>query len=363
MRLLERYLLRFFIGPFFSCLLIFILLFVVIDLFSNLADILKENLPPAIILKYYFTFLPIVFVQSSPYAVLLATIYALGLLNRHQEIIAMQAAGISLLRILRPLIFFGLLISLASFYVSEKLVPQALIVSQVIKEENLEKNRDLPKKPQVLYDVGLYGTDGRLFHINKYEHDKKILYGVTVLEHDSHQRVKAKISAQRAEWLAGRWVFYNLISNSYEKQDQAKIKPEVAAEKIMDIPETPTDFLRQAESPDSMTYLQLKDYIKKFSFATSGTMRKFRVGLAKKIAFPFMNLVMVILGAPFALGAIRSGALFGVGTVIFISLIYYALSSVCLALGNEGVLSPLLAAWLPNLLFSALGLIYIHSKQ
>ena len=107
MRILERYILKSVASTFLLCLTVFVSLYVIIDLFSNLGDILTQNSNFQIIVRYYLSYLPIIFTQVSPICCLLATLYAFGRLNRDNEIIAMRSAGLSVMQIAKTVIIFG----------------------------------------------------------------------------------------------------------------------------------------------------------------------------------------------------------------------------------------------------------------
>ena len=125
MLILDRYILKSVLNIFVVCLLTFLFLYVIIDLFANLADILQQKIPLQILVQYYVSYLPIIFVQVAPIACLLSTLYTFGKMNRDNEIIAMRAAGLSILQITKTVILLGFLISIFIFWTSDKIVPQA----------------------------------------------------------------------------------------------------------------------------------------------------------------------------------------------------------------------------------------------
>ena len=139
MRIIDRYLLRGFLDSLFYCLVLFFVLFVVIDVFNNLDEFLKHGVSLRIIISYYLYSLPAIFVQVVPVAVLVAILYMLGNLNRHNEILALKASGISAFHILAPYLFMGVLISFGVFLMSEKVVPHTAVTSASIMEGLIQK--------------------------------------------------------------------------------------------------------------------------------------------------------------------------------------------------------------------------------
>lgn len=402
MRTLDKYTIREFIPPFIYCITIFIFLYVIIDLFGHLDDILKQEVSVSILYNYYLSFVPIIFVQTAPIAVLLSTIYILGKLNKHNEIVAMRANGISLIQILRPFVCLGFILSIFVFLVNDKIVPRASIISTTIKEQNIEKAKAASKN-KIINNVTIYGSKNRLFFVGSFDVSKKILNDITILEHDEKQKVRSKITASKAKWIDGKWKFYNCIIYQFpeetvlrpkslpagsltepgdvftKKQKSRKLpaqvmpdslpngqesttlaEPSVFKEIVLDIEEKPDDFLRLEDRADFMNYRQLKNYIRRLSGAGGMTARKLKVDLYYKISFPFISFIIMLIGIPFALVSRRGGALFGVGICLGISLSYYGVSAVSLALGKGGILPSFISAWLANILFGGLGIALIR---
>ncbi|MBU1887655.1 MAG: LptF/LptG family permease, partial [Candidatus Omnitrophica bacterium] len=123
MRILDKYIIKNFITPFLYCLALFIFLYMIIDIFGYLDEILKRGIPLLMLQEYYLSMIPFIIMHSAPVASLISTIYVISTMNKNDEIIAMRAAGISIGRILTPLVCLGLAISIAVFVVSEKILP------------------------------------------------------------------------------------------------------------------------------------------------------------------------------------------------------------------------------------------------
>jgi lipopolysaccharide export LptBFGC system permease protein LptF len=170
-------------------------LFIVIDVFNNLEDFLKHGVNMRIVLTYYLYSAPLIFVQIVPVAALVAILFALGNLNRHHEIIAMKACGVSGFHILAPYLFMGVLLSFGLLLVNEDIVPRATLTSRAIMEGLIEKGRKKLDE-RSLSNVTLYGADGRMVYAREYEIVKKTLYDVVLLE-DSPRRPACKSAPQR----------------------------------------------------------------------------------------------------------------------------------------------------------------------
>lgn len=359
MRILEKYTIKSFIGPALYCVIAFVFMYIIIDLFGHLDEILRNRVKFPLLLDYYYLQAPIIFVQTVPVAMLLATVYIFGNMNRHNEITAMRAAGISVLKIARPFLLVGISVSLAVMLVNEIIVPRATVITTKIKRNYIEHIKGEPKKDNILKDVALYGQGNRLYYIKEFDVAKRKLSEIIILEHDPSNNLTSKIVAKSGQWKNKNWFFSNCIIYNLKRNGELIGKPRVYLKKIMDIKETPKDFYRGQFEADLMNYSQLSDYVKKFYSVDKKIARRMAVDLYYKTAFPFISFIVILLGIGFGLKTRRGGAMWGIGTSVGISFIYYGVMAVCLALGKGGWLSPLFAAWAANILFLLLGIILL----
>jgi len=341
------------LGVFFTCLFVFIFLYVIIDIFSHLDDILKQKVNILILKDYYLSYLPIIFVQITPIACLLSVLYTFSKLNRDNEVIAMRASGLSVLQITRTIITFGALVSMLVFWVNDRFVPSSLYFNQHVKdqmESGGKKTRE--KEQEVLNNLSMYGLRNRLFFVNKFSLANKTMEGIVILEHDERQDIVRKVVANKGVYEDGSWVFYQNITYDFDENGQIKGEPRYQDREIMLIPETPRDFLNQRQRPDFMTIAELNTYIWKLSKSGATTViRNLKVELYQRFTMPLASLVIILLGIPFSLMVKkRSSGLASVGVAIMVGFLYYVVNAISIALGKSGVLYPVLAASLSPLL-------------
>ena len=364
MKIIDRYIIREFILPFLYCVVIFIFLSIITDLFGRLDEILKNEAGLPTILRYYLAFTPIVFVQVSPISVLLATLYSLGRLNRHNELIALKSAGLSLVRVIAPLIFTCIFICLTVFLANEKIVPQATLTSYLLKEEKINKDNK-KKTDRLLFNLGFIGKDNRLFYISCFNASRNIMDGIEIQEQDEKNQLKRKIKASSAAWERGRWKFRGV--NIYNYQDENLMGgPETITETVLDIPETPRDFLKVEKELDFLSFTELKEKIKAFSSLGDEVVRTWKVFLHYRVSFPFMSLIAMIIAIPFALTGpnVRSGGVFtSVGVCIMLSLAFIGVTQTSLVLGKQGFLPPAFSAWFSHIIFGTAGTIMIAMSR
>ncbi len=362
MKIIDRYLLRGFLRPFLFCLLIFLLLFMVIDAFSNLDEFLKNGFSLGVILTYYLYFLPTVFVQVAPISTLMAVLYNLGDLNRHNEISAIKASGISSFQVLSPYLFVGLLLSFIVFLVNEKVVPKTQVTSTAIMQGLIEKGKKNLSE-RAIRNVALYSSECRMVFAREFEIASGTLRDVVILQDDPNQTLKSRLTAKKAQYEDGHWQLYDAATYHLNRQGDILGEPTYSKKLELKIEEVPQDFIKAASQAEFMSAKELKEYRDNFK---GGTGRKFKTRLSVdfhyKIAFPFISFFVILIGAPLAMRLERGSAIVGIGTSLLVVLIYYGLHSICLALGKNGTMPPIAAAWFSNLFFGITG-IYLIKKS
>lgn len=364
MRILDRYIIKTVLKTFLGCIMIFISLYVIVDIFGHLDEILKQRLSLADLGQYYLSFVPIIFVQITPIACLLATLYTLGNLTRHNEIVAMRTSGLSIFQITQTLIIFGIMVSILVFLVNEKFVPTSLNLVEKAKIKARDKSKQAGKK-EVIENLSMYGLKNRLFFVDKFSLVDDTMERITILEQDEHHNLTKKVVANKGVWEDGLWKFHQSLTYNFDENGGIKGNPQYLEEEIMDIAEDPQDFLSQRRHPELMNIPQLKDYI--FRLSTSGAkaiVRNFLVDLYNRFTYPFTSLVIIIVGIPFALrikGKMATLSSFGISFTL--GFLYYVSNAISLASGKAGFLAPLIAASAGHILFLCLGLYLICSLR
>jgi LPS export ABC transporter permease LptG len=360
MLIVDRYIAKNFIATFISCLVVFISLFIIIDVFTALPEILHNHPPLMKVFEYYLYSIPLIFAQTSPISTLLATLFTLGHMNQSNEIIAMRSSGLSIYQIVRPFLLFGFLLSLTIFLVNENVTPQTQKMSKYIRENYIDKSPEkMIEKP--VENVAVYGFNNRLFFINKLFPKSNTILGLTILEHDRNHNVQAKIYAEKAVWRNNRWVLYQCFIYHMGDGNKVKGEPLYFSDTTFKIEETPEDFMRQNVSVDNMNIKELTGYISRLSESESSTtVKRLKVDLYQKTSFPFTSLIIILLGIPSAIVVQRKAIAFSsIGLCVGITFIFYVAFSVSIALGKSGVMPPFCAAWISHILFGSVALYFI----
>ena len=350
MRLLDRYILREQLISLFMGLLFFTSVFIIVDIFEKLDTFIDNHVPWHTVATYYAISIPGIVVQVLPMAMLLACLLALGQIGRHNELTAMQAAGIGIGRIALPLWALAATVSVLVFVVNEVALPalnaRKLQIYRVdIKKQSLEG-------ASVRTNLAYLGREGRTFLIRTYNIPTREMREVVIQEISQHT-LTGRIDAESARWENGRWVFRRGFVRRFDREGEhaAEFKELV----IPGLMETPDDFAKAEEDPAALSYWELQNYIGRLRQSGS-RVQKYLVELYLKVAFPLTNLIVVVIGTALALRVRRGGLAVSFGLSVFISFIYYAFIRTGQALGHQGALPPVVAAWMGNVFFAALAL-------
>jgi lipopolysaccharide export system permease protein len=348
MTILDAYVVRKLVKPFAIVLCLFVGIFVLVDLFDNAHSFIDNNVPVGVVLQYYVYYLPLIVVLTSPIAMLLATLLAVGALSRKNELMALKGSGVSLYRILAPVIATAVLVSALNVVIGELLLPPATRHRLLIKETSINRRASDIMTSDPIYVT----TSGTMFLARRLNSRTRTLEQVTVEEFDEENSPTTRIDAETAVWEDGSWVFYDGSLRRFTATGEEVTAFERLAPGYTEPLPNQLD-VRKLE-PDEMAYRELRQYITRLR-ASGNNPRKLSVQLQQKIAFPFVTIIMTLLGGTLAAGARRSGFALSFAAALTVSFFYYGLLQVGQVLGRQGILEPWLAAWISNFVFVGVG--------
>jgi LPS export ABC transporter permease LptG len=357
-RILDQYVVAEFLKMFALVLMGFILLTLVFTVFDLLSDILRNHISVTIVGDYLINLTPLFFYQFAPLAVLVAVLVTFGVLNRNSEIIAMKATGISLYRLVVPVVSIAAILAVSLFLFDEFYLPQAN------KRQDALRNVIKGKPPQtvthpeqnwIFGDPGK-GEPGRIFFYRFFDPDRNEFANISVFEFDPATfALTRRIFASKSVWdpESNSWHFQNGWENDIEG-DHTKSFRQFNDTTFSEIHEDPSYFNKESKQAQEMNFEQLDRYIGDLQQSGFDTM-KLRVALWHKLAYPLVAVVMAVLAIPFALSMGRRGSLTGIAVAIGVALAYFVVESLFGALGNVNYLPAALAAWSSDLLFGLVG--------
>jgi lipopolysaccharide export system permease protein len=344
MTILDRYVTSEFTRLFLLFVLSAPVLFILGDITEHLDKYLGRGLPPGQVALSYVYQLPLFILYAFPIAALIATVFTVNGMTRHSEIAAAKAGGLSFHRLIAPLPILGILLTLVAVGLAE-LVP----VTNRLRAEVLgERDRMRTARADFVYRA----RDGRVFAIRRLDIETGRISGLAVEREGREPEVPGlHVVARTASWAEGEgWTlqdgFLRLLAGPGNEQlfQFAELRPN-------GFRETPEQLLALPKDPDEMRYGELQEFIEIIE-RTGGRPLNLMVKQAQKVAIPVATLVIILFGAPLATTSRRGGAAYGVGVSLAITIFYLMLFKIAGAAGATGSLPPVLAAWLPNMLFA-----------
>jgi LPS export ABC transporter permease LptG/LPS export ABC transporter permease LptF len=357
-RILDEYVVREFLNTFVLVLLGFVMLILVFTVFDLLADILRNRIPWTTVGAYLIHLTPSMLYQIAPLAVLIAVLVTFGVLNRNSEIIAMKATGISLYRLVIPVISISAILAVSLFLFDEFYLPQANRRQEALR--SIIKGRPpqtfLHPENNWIFGQPHPGEPGRIFYYKFFDPDRNEFANLSIFEFNpSTFALSRRIFAARVFWdpESSSWRFQNGWERDIEGVNTTGYR-EFAQTTFSEIHEDPGYFTKEARQAQEMNFGQLNHYIADLSQSGFDTMR-LRVALWHKLAYPLITVVMAVLAIPFALSMGRRGSLTGIAVAIAVALAYFVVDGLFGAMGNVNYLPASLAAWSSDILFGLTG--------
>jgi LPS export ABC transporter permease LptG/LPS export ABC transporter permease LptF len=284
-----------------------------------------------------------------PISALISTLITVGLLTKSSELIVMRACGISLYRVAAPLLALGMVWSCGLFGLEESMLAKANRQAERLKHI---MRGGSPRTFDVMNRQWVAGKDGQLYHYNFFDPKENLLNDLSIYEFDDLTwRISRRTYATQAVWRHNEWdADRGWIRDFDEITGNSQYKPFTKRALGLE----PIEYFRTEQpSADRMSFTDLRRYISELR--TSGfDVVPYVVALHRKVSFPFVTIVMTLIGVPFAVTTGRRGALYGIGIGIFLAISYWGLFILFTAIGGAGMLTPVLAAWAPNILFLGL---------
>ncbi len=348
----DRYVLRTFLFYFAAMLAAFVSIWYVFSFFELLGDMLSRG-KLAMFVPYIYYLTPYLAYETTPLAVLAATLISFGLLSKNNEITAFRACGISVYRLAAPILFVSLCFGATLFALDNYYLPEANRVQDRIRDEIKGRPARTFLRPDRQWT---YGLRNRIFYHRFFDLDNDELAPIEVYDLAVEPfRLIRHISADRARWdpVQDSWVFENGWVRDIDGSAVTRFE-QFETQAFSNILETPDYFRKENKSHQQMNWSELQVYIADLTQSGLATMR-LKVELHRKFSFPFFAFSMALLAVPFAMLTGHRGALAPIAFSLALAIGFYALSELFEKLGQANQMSPVLAAWAPSLIFSLSG--------
>ncbi len=351
MNIIPRYIAREFTKNFFLGLAAFTAIYLVVEFFERINAFMVNKAAVDQMAVYFAYKVPFILFQIGPSAILLSCLITLGFMSKYNEIMAMKSGGITLNQISLPILVVVGLIYLGLLGLSEFIVPSTNAQANQIRDLIIHKKKTSGTFKQ--NQIWIHGQQS-FYNIQLYRPEQEVLEGITIYRFDGNWQLRQRIDARRAQWQNEKWIFSEASITRFAPDGSPirKFHPEIT----LVLPETPKEMKIAEKNPEEMNFRELWDYVARIEQGGYNA-SKYRCAMHAQISFPFIGVIMAILGIPIGLRKEKgAGLALAAGFCILLSFAYLVVFSFTLELGKAETLSPFLAAWLGNFIFAMVGI-------
>ena len=355
--IIHRYLLSTFFRNLGFTIVGALVLFTLIDLLDHIGSFVDNDATAWQILRYY-TFKAVWTIDTVlPIAMLMATLFTVGAMARYLELTALFASGWSLMRITRPLILVAILVTLLSLAWREYVLPVANVQRNQVWEVEIHGH---PNSIRPTSHIALTGSDGRLYYARNFNPNTGVITGLKILSHEG-ANITERVDAAWAHWDGEHWTLIEGTRRTFDGDEETTVSFDRLT--ATDLQVDPKSFYRDRIRQEDMNIRQLLDHVELVRH-TGGDPTSALVDIQFNFAFPLVNLIVVLMGILLASGPRKTTVASGFGFTMLVSFIYYLFMNFGRALGHNGTLPPVPAAWAGNVVYAvAFAIMYLRARR
>lgn len=346
---IDRYIITKFLSTYIFLIIIIILIFIIFDFNEKIDKFTQSNVSmEKVILDYYLNFVPYFSNLFSPLFVFIAVIFFTSKLADNSEIIAMKSAGMSFRRMLRPYMISAALIALMSFLLGAYVIPKGNIA-----RVNFENTYIKKKKITSADNIQMKVDTGVVAYITHFDNKTKSGYGFS-LDKFEDKKLVSHLTAQTIQYDTLSDRRYSWTLRMYRIRTQEGMRERIESGNKLDtiIMMEPSDFFYTNKQQETMTLPQLDEFIDKQTMRGASGVSTFEVEYHKRFAMPFAAFILTIIGVSLSCEKRKGGMGTSIGVGLALSFSYILFQAVSAAFATNAGFSPMLAVWIPNILFS-----------
>ncbi len=354
MKVIDKYLIREFVKSFLACLGFFTALLLVVRFGEKeVGTFIAKRMSLMASIESLFLQVPGYVIQIAPPSMLFATFFSLGRMTQNNEITAMRTCGISLYRIFLPIFLTAFFIALIMIAFNDQVVTRATKKDIELKGLSIEA-------PGVSKDIVFISTDNRVFYIDTINLNIRSMKRITIYDLDENYEIRGQIDAKEASWADGVWRLRNGVIRKYENGIWQETHFNI---RDISVQEDPEIMIKNSQDRQTLPLAELSKLVN-YKKRTGQVVRKDLVSFYSRLSFPYACFVMAMLGAPLFVMFGKSGAAVGFLLTMFISFVYWGVAiAIFEALGNNGVLPPIVSCWSANVIFMGIGAIFVYKVK
>ena len=360
MKILSKYFAKEFTKLLMLCQIIFVFIYLIIDFVQKIDNFVHAQVSAVNILSFLIYKIPFIFIFTLPVATLISIIIMFSLLAKRNEFTAMKACGLDIFRVTQPIFVSAVLLGMVCFILNELVVPYTSSKSNEIW--NVEVGKHDPTQFQGINQYWYKSSDA-ICWMRHFDYANQSMEHPTFYFFDDSFRLIKIIDGEKAIFINGKWhveqgTVQEFDSNGGYQTDRFETP------RLLSLKESPETFLRsfgeKEKSPEDMSFLRLKRYAQRVIMEGYDN-REYLIYMNYKISFPFIVLIMVLIGIPISVKFEKIGTPSAISLGVCLCFLYYVVLGFARSLGLSGTLPPILSAWLTNLVFFFFG-VYLMMK-
>ncbi len=359
MKIIDKYLIKQFLVTILFSLLTFLAIFIIVDIMEHIDEFIDYDVPFHIIIKYYVVFLPQMIRYMTPISVLLAALFVTGKMSDLNELTSMKSSGISLYRYMAPFIATTLVISFLSVYFGGYVAPLSNKIKVSIEREYMDWGTI-----QSGNNIFFQDSKTRIVTIASYNVHTERANIISIQDFDPKDitRMINRIDALKMKYdtTNSSWILADVVQRNFS--DTSLVMRKLDTLVITDLNFTPDEVIKKQLKPEEMTLTELKQ-LAADQLKTGNNPRRAMIEYHSIIAFAFASLITVLFGLPISSNKRKGGLALQFGINLVITFTYLVFMSISQAFGKNGVMSPMLTAWLANIIFFIAAIINIARAQ
>ncbi len=369
LKILDKYILKRFIGTFFFSIALMLCIFIVFDISEKLSNFISEKIPvKEIIFDHYLNFIPYYGNLFSPLFTFIAVILFTSKMAYKTEFVAILSSGTSFRRILRPYMIGATLITGMSLILNHFIIPRSNKIRIAFEDKYINEGYNTE-------DINIHKqiAPGTTLYMAHYDNFINTASQVSIEKVVNNKQV-SMLKAETMKWdsIKGDWSLTNVFERKviYVELDSAKAKGKKAVykeahtfypSKKIKIDFSPKDMIRFQSKIEVLPYFELKEFIVKEKQKGSGRIEFFEVEMYKRTAFPFATFILTIIGVSISSRKIRGGVGLHIALGLVLSCVYILFMHISTTFATSGMAKPLIAVWIPNIIFSFVAF-YLYKK-
>jgi LPS export ABC transporter permease LptG len=354
----DRYVLREMIGP-FALALAGLILFILLNIILSLSDLMVDRgVTMPMLLRLVLLKVPSLLVVAVPMSVLFATFLGLGRMVHDREIVALESLGIPLRRVLLPLVLAASVVAAADFAVYNWLVP----ASESAYQDALRTVIFRQGVPRITSNAFFKGPNDQFLYIRRYEESTGKIYDVHIYDTTGQlfpqQQAPAQLTMLTADegvWSDGSWNLGDAHVYGFDREGNL-IFSAVVDSLVIPVDQSVSQLLSRSRTTSEMGIGELWERVAQ-ARANGQRVDEYLVEIHLKLALPLAAVIFVLLSGSLSLAFLPRGRAVGVVLGLLLVAVYQGVLWWTQTLGRRGVMNPALAAWLPDILFGAVGVL------